>query len=280
MHNNISAIAHHTSKPSEVISKIKVKENNIIENIILTIWYGKTFSHTVLMKWPCLAVKACQQYKYLIVLYIEKLLKHNINRMRGLIKLLQQRYGKITIKTYRKWEKIEIKMSNYRNHLGFSLRCLDRGLIPVSLRLKNLLRTQRGKGIIYKTERRLLNERIKNINMTLQHYEQEGYMYQHDLKQQIEQNWWEECKAEINKVRELRHNTVMERQTRKFTKLFEEKEKHQERHFYHSGHTNYIDHTKADGSIKPSNTNKKWVINLSSIPLTKDQESLLCYVGQ
>ena len=222
----------------------------------------------------CLAVKACQQHKYLIVLYIEKLLKHNINRMRGLIKLLQQRYGKITIKTYRKWEKIEIKLNDYRNHLRFSLRCLDRGLIPVSLRLKNLLRTQRGKEIIYKTERRLLNERIKNINMTLKHYEQEGYMYQHDLKQQIEQNWWEESKAEINKVRELRHNTMMERQIRKFTKLLEEKEKHQERHVYHSGHTNYIDHTKADGSIKPSNS-KKWVINLSSIPLTKDQELLL-----
>ena len=59
-----------------------------MENIILTKWYGKTFSHTDLMKWPCLAVKACQQHKYLIVLYMEKLLKHNINRMRGLIKLL------------------------------------------------------------------------------------------------------------------------------------------------------------------------------------------------
>ena len=46
--------------------------------------YGKTFSHTDLMKWPCLAVKACQQHKYLIVLYTEKLLRHNINRMRGL----------------------------------------------------------------------------------------------------------------------------------------------------------------------------------------------------
>ena len=57
--------------------------------------------------------------------------------MRGLIKLIQQRYGKIAIETYRKWEKIEIKMSDYRNHLRFSLRCLDRGLIPVSLRLKN-----------------------------------------------------------------------------------------------------------------------------------------------
>ena len=58
--------------------------------------------------------------------------------MRGLIKLLQPKYGKIAIKTYRKWEKTEIKMSDYRNHLRFSLRCLDRGLIPVSLRLKKL----------------------------------------------------------------------------------------------------------------------------------------------
>ena len=170
-------------------------------------------------------MKACQQQKYLIVLYIEKLLIHNTKRMRGLIKLLQQRYGKVTIETYRKWEKIEIKMSDYRNHLRFSLRCLDRGLIPVSLRLKNLLGTQRGKDIIYKTEKRLLNERIKNINMTLKHYKQEAYRYQHNLKQQIEQNWWEECKIEINKVRELRHNTVLERQTKKFIKLMEEKEK-------------------------------------------------------
>ena len=86
--------------------------------------------------------------------------------MRGLVKLLQPRYGRKASATYRKWEKIEIKMSDYRNHLKFSLRCLDRGLIPVSLRLKNLLRTQKGKEIIYKTERRLLNKRIKNINLT------------------------------------------------------------------------------------------------------------------
>ena len=114
-------------------------------------------------------------------------------------------------------------MSNYRNHLRFSLRCLDRGLIPVSLRLKNLVRTQRGQDIIYKTEKKLLNTRIKNINMTLKHYEQEAYMYQHDLKQLIEQQWWEECKVEITKVRESRHKQVLERQTKKFTKLIEEK---------------------------------------------------------
>ena len=195
--------------------------------------------------------------------------------MRGLIKLIQQRYGKIAIETYRKWEKIEIKMSDYKNHLRFSLRCLDRGLIPVSLRLKNLVRTERGRDIIYKTEKKLLNERIKNINMTLKHYEQEAYMYQHDLKQQIEQHWWEECKLEINKVRERRHITVLERQTNKFIKLLkekeQEKEKHQERHSY-NGHRSQNSHTKKTESLKPDT---KWVINLSNTPLTEDQEALL-----
>ena len=163
-------------------------------------------------------------------------------------------------------------MSDYRNHLRFSLWCLDRRLIPVSLRLKNLVRTQRGQDIIYKTEKKLLNERIKNINMTLKHYKQEAYMYQHDLKQ-VEQNWWEECKLEINKVRGLRHNQVLERQTKKFTKLIEvkEKEKHRERH--HSDCISYHDCTKTVESSKP-NTNK-WVINLSNTTLTEDQESLL-----
>ena len=163
--------------------------------------------------------------------------------MGGLVKLLQQKYGRNATKTFRKWEKIEIKMSNYRNHLRFSLRCLDRGLIPVSLRLKNLLRTQKGKEIIYKTERRLHNERIKNINMTLKHYEHEGYMYQHDLKQQIKQDSLEECKVEIYKVKELRHKSLLNRQMIKFNKHLEEKYQenmcnYQGRPDCHSGCTN------------------------------------------
>ena len=194
--------------------------------------------------------------------------------MRGLVKLLQQKYGKNAIKTFRKWEKIEVKMSDYRNHLRFALRCLDRGVIPVSLRLKNLLRTQKGKGIIYKTERRLINERIKNINMTLKHYEHEGYMYQEDLKQIIDQDKWEECKAEINKVKELRHKSVLDRQMIKFNKLLDEeyqKKNNCRRPDLHSGHT------KEKGPFIHRNDAKKWVINLSSVPLTKVQESLLSH---
>ena len=104
-----------------------------------------------------------------------------------------------------------------------------------------MLRTLKGKEIIYKTERRLLNERIKNINMTLKHYKHEGYMYQEDLKQLIDQDSWERCKAEINKVKELRHKSVLDRQMLKFNKLLEEqnqKDYNCGRSDYHSGHSN------------------------------------------
>ena len=185
----------------------------------------------------------------------------------------QQKYGKNAFETYRKWEKIEIKMSDYRNHLRFFLRCLDRGLIPFSLRLKNMLRTQKGKEIIYKTERRLLNERIKNINMTLKHYEHEGYMYQDELKQQIEQDCWEECKVEVQKVKERRHKLVLDRQINKFNKLLQEKDR--ETSYYHSGRTNSKDLTNEKGQELHRKAKKKWVINLSGVPLTKDQETLL-----
>ena len=78
-----------------------------------------------------------------------------------------------------------------------------------------------------------------------------------------------------NQIRESRHKQVLERQTKKFTKLIEEKLKEKEklREREHSGCIRYHDRTKTVEASKP-NTNK-WVINLSNTPLTEDQESLL-----
>ena len=90
--------------------------------------------------------------------------------------------GKIPLPYTENGRKWEAKVSDFKNHQRFSLRCLDKGLVPVSLKLKNMIRTQRGKGIIQKAEKQLLNERIKNINYTLKHYEHDRYMYKRELK--------------------------------------------------------------------------------------------------
>ena len=125
--------------------------------------------------------------------------------MRGLVKLLEQKYGKNTIETYRKWEKMEAKVSNFKNHQRFSLRCLDKVLVSVSLKLKNLTRTQGGENIIKKAEKQLLNERIKNINYTLKCHEHDRYMYKNELKDLLEQDQeiWNACVEEIEKRKEL-----------------------------------------------------------------------------
>ena len=109
--------------------------------------------------------------------------------------------------------------------------------------------------------------------MTLKHHEHEGYMYQDDLKQQIELDCWEECKVEIQQVRERRHKLVLNRQISKFNKLLEEK--YQETPYYHSGCTNAKVLTNEKGLDTHRKVNKKWVINLSSVSLTEGQQSLL-----
>ena len=136
--------------------------------------------------------------------------------MRGLTKLIEQKYGKDTITIFRKLEKIEVKISNFKNHGRFLFRCLNKGVVPVSLRLKNLIRTQKGKGTIYKAEMKLLNERVRNINSTIDQYEHVRYMYQNQLKHLISQEMWDLCMAEICRVKELRHVKVMNRQISKF----------------------------------------------------------------
>ena len=45
-------------------------------------------------------------------------------------------YGKEKVKILWQWEKIEMKMADFKNHRWFTLRCLSNSIIPVSVQLK------------------------------------------------------------------------------------------------------------------------------------------------
>ena len=94
---------------------------------------------------------------------------------------------------------MEGKVSNFKNHRRFLLRCLSQGITPVSLQLKNLTRTHRGEGIIKRAEKQLLNERIRNINYKIERYHHDKYMYKKQLEDllQHDQEVWNACKEEI-----------------------------------------------------------------------------------
>ena len=76
------------------------------------------------------------------------------------------------------------------------------------------------------------------------------------------------CKEEVLKRKELRHQRVQKRQISKFERLMKERKKQEQ-----GGHSNIDDCTNQG----LPDISKKWVANLSSIPLTKEQESLLLH---
>ena len=153
-------------------------------------------------------------------------------------------------------------MADFHNHRRFSLRCLKIDVIPVSIRLKTNIRTVRGLEIIRKTERKLLNECVRSINNSLELYTYERDSIVQQLEEKLGQdlsNLLEECQDFINRVIECRHHRVLVRQKRKFELLCQQKT---------GGCSNKEDHVN---SATTSNTDSKWVKNLSDTPLTEAQ---------
>ena len=190
--------------------------------------------------------------------------------MRNIIHVLEEKYGKNSIGIFRNWEKMEGKVSDFKNHRRFSLRCLSQGVTPVSLKLKNLTRTKKGEGIIKRAEKQLLNERIRNINYKIEKFQHDKYMYENQLWEILKEDqiMWNACKEEVLKRKELRHQRVQKRQISKFERLMKEQKKQEQ------GGCSNIDDCTNQGLPDIS---KKWVVNLSSTPLTKEQESLLLH---
>ena len=89
------------------------------------------------------------------------------NRIRSLHMHLSTEYGRESVKTFCQWEKYERKMVDFANHRRFTLRCLSKGLVPVSICLQKNIKTPKGLQIVRKAERALMNERVRSINNTL-----------------------------------------------------------------------------------------------------------------
>ena len=63
----------------------------------------------------------------------------------------------------RDWERLQLKASDDKNHRIFTLRCIHKDLVPVSIKLKRTLKTEKARKIITLAEKNLLQARIKAI---------------------------------------------------------------------------------------------------------------------
>ena len=90
------------------------------------------------------------------VLFLRKSTKlHETNRMRNIHAYLVSEYGKESVRIFRQWVKIEMKMADFQNHRRFTLRCLSKDVIPVSVKLRSNIKTPKGNYIVRKVKRAL-----------------------------------------------------------------------------------------------------------------------------
>ena len=127
------------------------------------------------------------------------------NRMRNIHSYLISEYGKESVGIYLRLEKFEYKMADFQNHRWFSLRCLSKGIIPTSVKLKTNIKTPKGKYIIRKAEISLLNERIRSINNSITMFKTVRDTSINQLESIVDEVTMEECHKYIERRREQRH---------------------------------------------------------------------------
>ena len=134
-----------------------------------------------------------------------------MERMSNIHTYLRTKYGQGSIKIFQHWEKFECKMVDFLNHRCFSLRCLSKGIIPTSVRLKSNIKTPKGKYIIRKAELALLNERIRAINNSIAMFKIVIDTCMNQLESILDRRTMEDCHTYIEYRREGRHQTTLKR---------------------------------------------------------------------
>ena len=87
--------------------------------------------------------------------------------MRNIHKFILENYGIELLRLLRKWERFQLRQCDYKNHRIFTLRCIHSELVPVSIKLKSTLKSERAKKILRTAEKQLLQIRLKFINSPL-----------------------------------------------------------------------------------------------------------------
>ena len=100
---------------------------------------------------------------------------------------------------FRDWGRLWLRASDYKNHRIFTLRCLHKDLVPVSIKLKSTLKRERAKKIVRKAEKDLIQARIKAINSILDNVGKQTELCRSSLVSIISAQRLRECQGFINK---------------------------------------------------------------------------------
>ena len=144
--------------------------------------------------------------------------------MRNLHKFILENYRIGLLKPLRDWEKLELRQCDFKNHRIFTLRCIHSELVPVSIRLKSTLKSERAKKIQRMAEKQLLQTRLKSINSLLDNNAEQLELTRSKIASILTPPNYQECQDFIEKIKEKRFIKVRERQVRKLNNLINKKE--------------------------------------------------------
>ena len=172
---------------------------------------------------------------------------------------LKIEFGRDCLRLVRLFEKTSLKLALFRNHLRYYLTCFNHHVIPKYLRLPTPeVKGFRAKDIIFKAERSLLNERIRQYNFTLDVLKGNYRQLESELRGILPEEAWVRVLEFADKGQKAEHNLVKHRQIRKFRKLQSEKENEE--------------NVNKEGE---KSRKDKWVVNISSRKLTTPEVSVL-----
>ena len=120
---------------------------------------------------------------------------------------------------FRDWERLWLRASDYKNHRIFTLRCIHKELVPVSVNLKTTIKIDKAKKIIKNAARNLLQARVKAINSILDNISKQTELCRSKLASILSTQRFRECQSFMKKVGEIRFNKVKYRQVNKFNNL-------------------------------------------------------------
>ena len=144
--------------------------------------------------------------------------------MRNLHKFILENYGIGLLRLLRDWEKYQLRQCNFKNHRIFTLRCIHSELVPVSIRLKSTLKSERAKKILRTAEKQLLQTQLKSINSLLDNNAKQLELTRSKVASILTPPNYQQCQEFIEKIKEKRFIKVRERQVRKLNNLINKKE--------------------------------------------------------
>ena len=144
--------------------------------------------------------------------------------MRNLHKFILENYGIGSLKLLRDLEKFQLRQCNFKNHRIFTLRCIHSELVPVSIRLKSTLKSERAKKIQRMAVKQLLQTRLKSIKSLFENNAKQLELTRSKIASILTPLHYQECQDFIDKIKEKRFIKVRERQVRKLNNLINKKE--------------------------------------------------------